>query len=36
MFSEPNWMPDLRLEKVNEWYEYIKERDVPEDGFHNP
>lgn len=36
MFSVPNWMPDLWLAEVNEWYEYIKERDVLEDGFLNP
>lgn len=35
MFSVPNWMPDLWLAEVNEWYEYIKERDVLEDGFLN-
>lgn len=29
-------MPDLWLAEVNEWYEYLKERDVPEDGFLNP
>lgn len=27
---------DLWLAGVDEWYEYIKERDVPEDGFLNP
>lgn len=27
----PNLMP-----VVNEWYECIKERDVPQDGFLNP
>lgn len=35
MFSLLNWMPDLWLEGVIEWYEYIKERDMPEDGFLN-
>lgn len=33
MFSVPNWMSDLWLAGVNEWYGYIKERDVPKDVF---
>lgn len=32
----PNWMPDLWLAEVSEWYEFSKERAMPEDGSLNP
>lgn len=32
----PNWMPNLWLAEVSEWYEFSKERAVPEDGSLNP